>query len=270
MIVDHRVTGVGEPLLLLYGAGEDAELLQPQADALADRGFRVISYDRRGTGASTRENWPQGGVAQHVEDAARVISAVTTAPATVLGLSSGGVLALALAERRPDVVGEAIAWEPAALGALTDGAALHAQLTVPIKDYLVTHPTDWEGAYDLLLAMMSGDHAEPETSRGLRMRRNAEAAVRDDALIITAHPLDPRPSRHVTIATGAGVNPLLEQIAASLAAAYGTEVVTLPAADEHEVYLSRPDVLADAVTHVLADVMAVRSLTSRPRSAALG
>ena len=47
-------TGEGPSLVLMHGAGEDASLLAPQAAALAQRGFTAITYDRRGTGRSTR------------------------------------------------------------------------------------------------------------------------------------------------------------------------------------------------------------------------
>ena len=60
--IAHRVDGHGPTLLLVHGAGEDADLLGPQADAFVARGFRVIRYDRRGTGGSTRADWPDGGV----------------------------------------------------------------------------------------------------------------------------------------------------------------------------------------------------------------
>ena len=94
MAIHYRVAGDGPPLLLLHGAAEDAELLAPQADAFAAEGYRVITYDRRGTGLSTRAGWPDGGVALHIADAASLIADVAGAPATVLGFSSGGVLAL--------------------------------------------------------------------------------------------------------------------------------------------------------------------------------
>ena len=248
MPVDYRVTGAGEPLLLVYGAGEDADLLQPQADALAARGFRVISYDRRGTGASNRENWPAGGVAQHVEDAAGLLTEVVAEPCTVLGLSSGGVLALALTEAHPELVRRVVAWEPPALNVLPYGPALHAQLVAPMHDHLQAHPADWRGAFEAMLMVMSGGEADLGTARVQRMMRNAEAAVRDDATVITAHSLNPEPgAAEVLIAAGAGVDPLLDQIAGALAAAYGTSVRPVPAAYEHEIYLSRPEVLADVV-----------------------
>ena len=70
-----------------------------------------------------RRQHPRGlagrrGGDQHADDAAALLRELDAAPATVLGFSSGGVIALALAARHPDVVTEAIAWEPAALGML--------------------------------------------------------------------------------------------------------------------------------------------------------
>ena len=80
-------TGDGPALVLMHGAGEDACLLAPQAAALAQRGFTAITYDRRGTGRSTRDGWPGGGVRQHVEDAANLPAALeralANAPAVV-------------------------------------------------------------------------------------------------------------------------------------------------------------------------------------------
>lgn len=128
----HHTAGDGPPLLLVHGGAEDAGMLTPQAEAFAARGRRVIWYDRWGTGASTRDGWPDGGVEQHA-DAAALLRSHDAAPATVMGFSSGGVIALALAARHPDVVAEAIAWEPAALGVLPDGAELHAAVQAPIE-----------------------------------------------------------------------------------------------------------------------------------------
>ncbi|MGW4944669.1 alpha/beta fold hydrolase [Actinoplanes sp. NPDC004185] len=60
-------------MLLIHGGGEDAALLDAQAEAIAVRGFRVVWYDRRGTGGSTRDCWPGGGADQHADDAARLL-----------------------------------------------------------------------------------------------------------------------------------------------------------------------------------------------------
>ena len=248
MAIHYRVAGDGPPLLLLHGAAEDAELLAPQADAFAAEGYRVITYDRRGTGRSTRAGWPDGGVALHIADAAALIADVAGAPATVLGFSSGGVLALAVTEAHPELVSEVIAWEAPALAMLPGGLALHAQLVAPMEEFLSTHPADWAGAFDIMTMTMSGGAADLQAPAVQRMRRNAEAALRDDGPIITAHPLQPRPGEAaVVIATGARPDPLLGQIAAALATAFGTSVWSVPDADDHEIYLSAPHVLAAAL-----------------------
>jgi pimeloyl-ACP methyl ester carboxylesterase len=246
MVLPYCSTGDGAPLLLIYGAGEDADLLQPQADAFAARGYRVITYDRRGTGRAPRKGWPEAGVAQHVADAADLLAEVAGEPATVLGLSSGAIVALALAAEHPDLVERVIAWEAPALAVLPDGPAMHGQMVAPLQEHLQSHPGDWSGAYDVVLMIMSGGAADLEAPIVQRMRRNAEAAVRDDAQVITAHRLVPRPDPRVVIATGESPDPLLGQIAAALAEGYGTTPHTVAGAQDHEVYLSEPEVLAAA------------------------
>ena len=44
-----------------HGGGEDATTLAAQAASLADAGFEAITYDRRGTGQSGRDDWPGDG-----------------------------------------------------------------------------------------------------------------------------------------------------------------------------------------------------------------
>jgi hypothetical protein len=55
------------------------------------------------------------------------------------------------------------------------------------------------------------------------------------------------PADRVTIAVGADVNPLLGAIAAELGAVAGRPPLVVADAHEHEVYLSRPEVLAEAL-----------------------
>jgi pimeloyl-ACP methyl ester carboxylesterase len=246
--LSFRVVGEGAPLLLIHGAAEDAELLAPQAAAFAARGRRVVSYDRRGTGASTRAEWPDGGVARHADDAAALLRALDAVPATVLGFSSGGVIALALAARHPDVVAEAIAWEPAAVGVLPGSAALHAQFLAPLEAHLAERPDDWRGAYGLMLAVISDGAADLDSPAVARMARNAEPALRDDARIITAHTFasGELTADRVTIAVGRAPSALHAAIAEHLAAELGTKPLVVGNADDHEIYLQRPEVLAAA------------------------
>ena len=48
-------------------------MLAGQAESLAAAGYEVVTYDRRGTGRSGREDWPGGGADQHADDAAALI-----------------------------------------------------------------------------------------------------------------------------------------------------------------------------------------------------
>ena len=249
MELGYHTAGHGPPLLLIHGGAEDAGMLTPQAEAFAARGRRVIWYDRRGTGSSTRDGWPAGGVAQHADDAAALLRALDAVPATVLGFSSGGVVALAVASRHPDVVTEVIAWEPAALGVLPDGADLHAGIMAPIEAHLAAHPDDWDGAYLVMLDVLSEGRADLDSPAVAAMRVNAEAVLRDDGQVITAHAFAPGelPADLITIAVGKGTSPIHAKIAERLAAELGRPALVVDEADDHEVYLSQPEVLADAL-----------------------
>ncbi|HXT43228.1 MAG TPA: alpha/beta hydrolase [Pseudonocardiaceae bacterium] len=92
--------GTGEPLVLVHGTGAQASTWRGAAGDLAVGGYRVIAYDRRGYGRSTHR--PVRDYRIHVADLAAVIEHVG-APAHVLGWSSGGNTALALAVERPEL-----------------------------------------------------------------------------------------------------------------------------------------------------------------------
>lgn len=94
--------GDGEPLVLVHGSWSDRTIWEPVVTRLAELG-RVITYDRRGHGesaASFRE--PTRRV--HEDDLAALIEAAVGAPASVIGTSFGGSIALGISSRRPDLV----------------------------------------------------------------------------------------------------------------------------------------------------------------------
>ena len=91
--------GSGQPLVLVHGTGADASTWQRSVAGLATH-HRVIAYDRRGYGRSTHR--PVRDYRVHVADLSAVLKHVG-APAHVLGWSSGGNVALALAAERPDL-----------------------------------------------------------------------------------------------------------------------------------------------------------------------
>jgi pimeloyl-ACP methyl ester carboxylesterase len=86
------VVGCGPPLVVVDGAGcwSGFNSQRPLAELLADD-LTVVTYDRRGRGAST--DTPPYAVAREVEDLAAVIASVGSS-AAVYGISSGALLAM--------------------------------------------------------------------------------------------------------------------------------------------------------------------------------
>jgi pimeloyl-ACP methyl ester carboxylesterase len=98
----YEERGEGEPLVLLHPGGADARAWAPNLDALAAR-FRVFTPERRGHGRTPDVEGPitYGSM---VDDTIAFIEALVGGPADLLGCSAGGVTALLVALRRPDLV----------------------------------------------------------------------------------------------------------------------------------------------------------------------
>ncbi len=97
-----EVRGAGSVVLLIPGGAEDAEGWRPVAERLS--GHTVVTYDRRGTLRSGREDWPGQGSAQHAADAAALLTALGLGDAVVFGGSSAGIIAVQMALRHPTIV----------------------------------------------------------------------------------------------------------------------------------------------------------------------
>jgi pimeloyl-ACP methyl ester carboxylesterase len=102
--------GAGPALLLIHGTQPDADVWGPTFAALAQH-QRVIAYDRRGFSRSAHA--PERDYRIHAADAVALLERLGAAPATVLGWSWGGLVALELAAQRPDVVANLVLVEPA-------------------------------------------------------------------------------------------------------------------------------------------------------------
>ena len=97
----HEEAGDGVPILLIHPSGATASTWGSVVDELARIG-RVITYDRRGYARSGGE--PVRRVSTHATDAAALLESLGAAPAVVVGTSSGAMIAVELAVRRPDLV----------------------------------------------------------------------------------------------------------------------------------------------------------------------
>jgi pimeloyl-ACP methyl ester carboxylesterase len=161
----HETRGAGPALLLMHGGGADAGGLERVATALAGD-FRVISYDRRGFGRSPLTAPPADN--QHVQtdadDAVRLLDALGSGPAHVLGSSSGAIAAIDLLSRHPDHVVTLIAHEPPLVTMLPDAAA---RLAFFEQVYATYRSDGVDAAMTLFMSSMGMDRPAPPPTAGL-------------------------------------------------------------------------------------------------------
>jgi pimeloyl-ACP methyl ester carboxylesterase len=112
--------GRGPTVLLIHGGGFDMTAWEHVARELSPL-HRVLIYNRRGYPGSGR---PTADVRQHGRDAALLLASTRAAPATVVGHSFGAIVAVELAQTRPELVHGLVLLEPTlhARRALTPGA----------------------------------------------------------------------------------------------------------------------------------------------------
>jgi pimeloyl-ACP methyl ester carboxylesterase len=117
-----EVRGSGPVLLMIPGGPTDASIFTVPAGLLADR-YTVVTYDPRGHSRSTLDGAAEDiPVDVHADDARRLLEAVGTEPACVLGSSGGGTIGLDLAVRHPSHVQTLVAHEPPVMELLRDSA----------------------------------------------------------------------------------------------------------------------------------------------------
>ena len=193
-----ELRGSGPALLIIHGGGEDAEVWRPVAERL--EAFTVVTYDRRGTLRSGRDDWPGRGSAQHADDAAALLHVLQLDGCVVFGSSSAGVIALQLALRHPVLVPRALVFEPGLFRQLPGGASTLSPVWHAIDDHLAARPGDWlgalaafRGAVSAAIGPAADELVAPSPGKAWyasREEENAEAFVRDDLLILTRERVD--------------------------------------------------------------------------------
>ncbi|TKA24581.1 hypothetical protein B0A50_06341 [Salinomyces thailandicus] len=118
----YETLGSGPLLLCISGANGSCEIWKPLAIQLRKH-FTVVSYDRRGYSRSTlsgAQDYDQR-LQTDADDAAHLIHHISPdEPATVLGNSSGAIVALELLTRHPDCIRNLLPHEPPAATLLED------------------------------------------------------------------------------------------------------------------------------------------------------
>jgi pimeloyl-ACP methyl ester carboxylesterase len=129
----YEVHGDGPVLLLIPGGPADSSVFAPIRSVLSER-YKVVTYDPRGLSRSTLNGEPQDvTVHTFADDAHRVLAAIDTESAYVLGSSGGALVGFELVSRYPEQVRVLLAHEPP-LARLLDVADEDVALWLEVHD----------------------------------------------------------------------------------------------------------------------------------------
>jgi len=98
----YEMAGQGDPILFIHGLGSSGRDWEMQVPFFAPN-YRVVTVDMRGHGQSDKPRGPYS-VRLFAEDTAHLIQALAIAPAHVVGISMGGMIAFQLALDHPELV----------------------------------------------------------------------------------------------------------------------------------------------------------------------
>lgn len=129
MHVVHSGSRQAPPLLLIHGSGASGGTWSPMVPALADH-HHVIRVDLPGCGQSPPA--PSYDVPEQADRVATLLDDLGLRHVTVAGHSSGGYVATALAEQRPDLV--------ASLALISSGPSPDALLRQPLLVRVLLSP----------------------------------------------------------------------------------------------------------------------------------
>ncbi|MYW68319.1 alpha/beta fold hydrolase [Streptomyces sp. SID8379] len=262
----HEVRGHGPVLLLLPGAGGDAAVLDPVADALADT-FTVLTHDPRGYSRSALDGpHTEQRVPVHADDALRLLDAHSPGePAYVAGASSGAIVALDLLARHPERLRRVVAHEPPSWSVLPDSAEQLAFFE-EVHELFVTEGL--QAAGERFLRGIGGamrpapwtrDPQPPPRTREMlaRVTANAPLAIRYEHRSFAAYAPDvdalAKARERLFLAVGKETPPHLPSRPATvLAERLGLELAMFPGA--HNGWSTHPAETADLLrAHLLGD-----------------
>jgi 3-oxoadipate enol-lactonase len=103
--------GEGSPVVLLHEGIADSRMWEPQWASYSSR-FRVVRYDMRGFGQSP----PAVGTYSLSGDLAALLDGLEVGPATLVGMSLGGAVAMETTIARPDLVSRLVLVAPGLRG----------------------------------------------------------------------------------------------------------------------------------------------------------
>jgi pimeloyl-ACP methyl ester carboxylesterase len=105
--ISYGEKGRGKPLILLHGMGSWSYNWRHSVAALSKH-FRVICFDAKGFGFSEKPSSRREHRSHQVIEFKRIIQALCDEPAVIVAESLGGLVALALAEENPQLIGQLV------------------------------------------------------------------------------------------------------------------------------------------------------------------
>jgi pimeloyl-ACP methyl ester carboxylesterase len=221
----YESVGSGPPVLLVSGQGMTLAGWWRTVGVLS-RVFRVLSYDHRDMGRSSRTPWPYL-ITQMADDAMAVLDAAGVEQAHVYGISLGGMVAQEVALRYPQRVGALV------LGATTAGGpgAILAD-PQPLTFFVRV------GA----MAPEEAEWAAVPYNYGLQTRRDHGQRIADDIARRLEHPTDMLAYLH-QVAAAATHNTVgrLGSIAAPTLIVHGENDMVIPSANGRLLAEAIPD-----------------------------
>jgi pimeloyl-ACP methyl ester carboxylesterase len=253
----YEVTGTG-PVLMMIGLPVDHTEFAKVVPLLADR-YTVVTYDPRGFSQSAIDDPEQDSTIDVVaDDVHRVLAAVTSAPAYLLGSSGGAVTALDLVTKHPDQVGTIVAHEPPLIELLPDAEQVRAR----VEDVYDTFRREGQGpAWMKFGAVVAGDApfdpAQMVPDQGppsAQMIANGERMLAHSLRPTTYYRPDLAALRAVSdrIVVGVGADTagqMAHRTAVALAEQLELSPVEFPG--HHEGFLSEPEPFAAKLVEVL-------------------
>jgi pimeloyl-ACP methyl ester carboxylesterase len=162
----HELTGDGPTVTLFHPGLWDMRTWDREVGILRDAGYRVLRYDARGYGRSSR---PEPGVSySHVRDLHALLDALEVTQTSLIGCSMGGGIALDVALELPERVWSLVLVAPALGGfeATEQEEEWDAQAYAPVEAAI--EAGDLERALDLELEIWAPLGTEDERGRRIR------------------------------------------------------------------------------------------------------
>jgi 3-oxoadipate enol-lactonase len=252
----YESTGEGATVVLIHPGLWDSRTWDPQIAPLTAAGYRVVRYDARGYGRSSRLT---GESYSHVRDLLTVLDALGIDQAALVGCSLGGAIEIDFALEHPERVWALVLAAPGLGGfeALEEEEDWWAARQGPIDAAI--EAGDLERAEDLRLEIWAPLGVDDEAGRTIRRIAfdNLHELTMDES---AEEELDP-PAAHrlgeidapTLVMIAAHDPPFMRRTGDLIARGIrGARKITIDGAD-HVVNLRQPDVFNDAMLAFLAE-----------------